>query len=320
MIFLHILHQFRKDFYVEVPEIKAMTDDEVFELRVSLDNVRVKGKNCPKPIRNWAQAGLRCVEAGVAYDVVRPGPNACRPQPKDLQPAQEGGLRQAHAHPGPDGAGHHERARCHWHCQGPYLYTHMLPAMCANTPYIHQTGSGKTLAFLLPMYRHIMDQRPLEHGDGPIALIMAPTRELAVQIYSVCWSSGKTQGGGRVLTGGVEHAGGAQVCQGVRAPQRVCVRRHRHQRADCGTQGMAWSYITRPPGKKYVASVWHSVQRGAEIIVCTPGRMIDMLCANNGRVTNLVRITYLVLDEADRMFDMVCRLARRLGMWCSACI
>ncbi|CAG2161432.1 unnamed protein product [Oppiella nova] len=43
---------------------------------------------------------------------------------------------------------------------------------------------------------------------------------------------------------------------------------------------------------------------GAEIVVCTPGRMIDMLAANSGRVTNLRRCTYCVLDEADRMFDM----------------
>ncbi|XP_030382423.1 probable ATP-dependent RNA helicase DDX46 isoform X4 [Scaptodrosophila lebanonensis] len=46
------------------------------------------------------------------------------------------------------------------------------------------------------------------------------------------------------------------------------------------------------------------LKRGAEIIVCTPGRMIDMLAANSGRVTNLRRVTYIVLDEADRMFDM----------------
>ncbi|MEQ2250976.1 putative ATP-dependent RNA helicase ddx46 [Ilyodon furcidens] len=46
------------------------------------------------------------------------------------------------------------------------------------------------------------------------------------------------------------------------------------------------------------------LKRGAEIIVCTPGRMIDMLGANSGRVTNLRRVTYVVLDEADRMFDM----------------
>ena len=46
------------------------------------------------------------------------------------------------------------------------------------------------------------------------------------------------------------------------------------------------------------------LKRGAEIIVCTPGRMIDMLAANNGRVTNLRRVSYIVLDEADRMFDL----------------
>ena len=46
------------------------------------------------------------------------------------------------------------------------------------------------------------------------------------------------------------------------------------------------------------------LKRGAEIIVCTPGRMIDMLAANGGRVTNTRRVTYVVLDEADRMFDM----------------
>lgn len=46
------------------------------------------------------------------------------------------------------------------------------------------------------------------------------------------------------------------------------------------------------------------LKRGAEIIVATPGRMIDLLAANSGRVTNLKRATYLVLDEADRMFDM----------------
>ena len=48
---------------------------------------------------------------------------------------------------------------------------------------IAETGSGKTLAYVLPMLRHVMDQRPLKDGDGPIALILVPTRELAVQIY-----------------------------------------------------------------------------------------------------------------------------------------
>ena len=51
---------------------------------------------------------------------------------------------------------------------------------------VAKTGSGKTIAFLLPMFRHIKDQRPLEQMEGPIAVVMTPTRELAVQIHREC--------------------------------------------------------------------------------------------------------------------------------------
>jgi ATP-dependent RNA helicase DDX46/PRP5 len=71
---------------------------------------------------------------------------------------------------------------------------------------IAKTGSGKTLAFVLPMFRHIKDQPPLEGDDGPIgtkniffclfssllnsiiglALVMTPTRELALQTMKEC--------------------------------------------------------------------------------------------------------------------------------------
>ncbi|KAJ3066667.1 pre-mRNA processing RNA-helicase [Podochytrium sp. JEL0797] len=123
---------------------------------------------------------------------------------------------------------------------------------------IAKTGSGKTIAFLLPMFRHIKDQTPLKTGEGPIALIMTPTRELAVQIHRECKQFTKAL----------------------------------NLRAVCCYGGA--------PVKDQIAEL----KRGAEIIICTPGRMIDLLCANSGRVTNLKRVTYLVLDEADRMFDM----------------
>src|SRR5579862_1901657 len=47
---------------------------------------------------------------------------------------------------------------------------------------IAETGSGKTLAYCLPAIVHINAQPFLEPGDGPIVLVLAPTRELAVQI------------------------------------------------------------------------------------------------------------------------------------------
>lgn len=46
------------------------------------------------------------------------------------------------------------------------------------------------------------------------------------------------------------------------------------------------------------------LKRGTEIVVCTPGRMRDVLAISNGKITNLRRVTYVVLDEADRILDM----------------
>ena len=52
-------------------------------------------------------------------------------------------------------------------------------------------------------------------------------------------------------------------------------------------------------GNKYEQS--KAFEKGAEIAIATPGRLIDMI---KMKVTSLERVTYLVLDEADRMFDM----------------
>lgn len=57
-------------------------------------------------------------------------------------------------------------------------------------------------------------------------------------------------------------------------------------------------------GGTNVAGQLSELKRGAEIVVCTPGRMIDVLTTSGGKITNLKRASYLVLDEADRMLDM----------------
>ena len=57
-------------------------------------------------------------------------------------------------------------------------------------------------------------------------------------------------------------------------------------------------------GGSGVAEQIASLKRGSDVIVATPGRLIDMLCANHGRVLQLDRVSYVVLDEADRMFDL----------------
>ena len=57
-------------------------------------------------------------------------------------------------------------------------------------------------------------------------------------------------------------------------------------------------------GGANVAGQLSELKKGAEIVVCTPGRMIDVLTTSSGRITNLKRCSYIVLDEADRMLDM----------------
>ncbi|XP_023022065.1 pre-mRNA processing factor 5 [Leptinotarsa decemlineata] len=211
-----IYNSFRKNFYVEVPEIAKMTHEEVEAYREEMEGIRVKGKGCPKPIKTWAQCGVSTKELSILKKLGYEKPTPIQAQ--------------------------------------------AIPAIMSGRDLlgIAKTGSGKTLAFLLPMFRHILDQPPLEDTDGPIAIIMTPTRELCMQIGKDIKKFTKSLG---------LHA--------------VCV---------YGGTGIS----------EQIAEL----KRGAEIIVCTPGRMIDMLVANSGKVTNSRRVTYIVLDEADRMFDM----------------
>nr|XP_060636767.1 ATP-dependent RNA helicase DDX42 isoform X1 [Anolis sagrei ordinatus]XP_060636768.1 ATP-dependent RNA helicase DDX42 isoform X1 [Anolis sagrei ordinatus] len=143
-------------------------------------------------------------------------------------------------------------------------YTQPTPIQCQGIPValsgrdmigIAKTGSGKTAAFIWPMLIHIMDQKELEPGDGPIAVIVCPTRELCQQIHAECKRFGK-------------------------------------------------AYNLRSVAVYGGGSMWEqakALQEGAEIVVCTPGRLIDHV---KKKATNLQRVTYLVFDEADRMFDM----------------
>ncbi|XP_055843498.1 ATP-dependent RNA helicase bel-like [Episyrphus balteatus] len=120
---------------------------------------------------------------------------------------------------------------------------------------VAKTGSGKTLGFILPAIVHIKAQPPLEPGDGPIALVLAPTRELAQQIHLVAEEFGS----------------------------------HANVRNSCAFGGAL------------KAAQSQKLQSGVEIVIATPGRLIDFLM---DETTNLARCTYLVLDEADRMLDM----------------
>ncbi|XP_057474919.1 DEAD-box ATP-dependent RNA helicase 20-like [Actinidia eriantha] len=119
-----------------------------------------------------------------------------------------------------------------------------------------ETGSGKTAAFTIPMIQHCLAQPPICRGDGPLALVLAPTRELAQQIEKEV----------KAFSRSLESFRTAIVVGGTNIAE---------QRSE--------------------------LRAGVNIVVATPGRFIDHLQQRN---TSLSRVSFVVLDEADRMLDM----------------
>ncbi|MFA6863607.1 MAG: DEAD/DEAH box helicase, partial [Dysgonamonadaceae bacterium] len=119
-----------------------------------------------------------------------------------------------------------------------------------------QTGTGKTAAFAIPILQHLYLDRQQQNSPRKInALIITPTRELAIQIAESFSTYGRYTGlKNTVVFGGVKQ----------------------------GNQTDA-------------------LQRGVDILVATPGRLLDLMDQGFVRQNN---IEYFVLDEADRMLDM----------------
>jgi superfamily II DNA/RNA helicase len=114
-----------------------------------------------------------------------------------------------------------------------------------------QTGSGKTLAFGLPL----LARTPAAEAKRPRALVLVPTRELAVQVTDVLRPLVEARKLRLVAV-----YGGAQMSKQIAA-----------------------------------------LEEGAEIVVATPGRLIDLI---DRKVADLADVDLVVLDEADRMADM----------------
>ena len=124
---------------------------------------------------------------------------------------------------------------------------------------IAETGSGKTAAFLIPLLNHVLMQSPEVRArcaeNGPLALVMAPTRELAQQIDEEC-----------------------------RKISRFCAIK---SLAVVGGTNMAEQGV--------------KMREGCEVIIGTPGRLIDCISTS---ILVLNQCNYVVLDEADRMIDL----------------
>ena len=142
------------------------------------------------------------------------------------------------------------------------IQTQAIPHVLAGRDLLGcaQTGTGKTAAFALPMLQRLaaarhQDAAPPRRGAGPRALILVPTRELAVQVAESFATYGRHLRLSRtVIFGGVGQ--GPQV---------------------------------------------DALRRGVDIVVATPGRLLDLMDQGHVRLGD---VEIFVLDEADRMLDM----------------
>lgn len=180
-------------------------------------NITIKGGKIPNPFRNWAESGFPAEVLSIIDSVgyIEPTPIQRQAIPIGLQNRDIIGIAE--------------------------------------------TGSGKTLAFLIPLLTWIQSLPKIERTEdadqGPYAMILAPTRELAQQIEEETVKFGAPLGIRTVVVVG----GLSREEQGFK------------------------------------------LRMGCEIVIATPGRLIDVL---ENRYLVLNQCTYIVMDEADRMIDM----------------
>ncbi|XP_075058720.1 putative ATP-dependent RNA helicase DDX43 [Mixophyes fleayi] len=209
-----------KDFYKESPSIASMSEDEVAKWRKENNNIMCNDlkeghkRPIPNPVRSFQ--------------------DAFHPYPEVMSAIKHAGFER----PSP-------------------IQSQAWPIILQGLDLIGiaQTGTGKTLAYLLPGFIHLdLQPIPRNQREGPGMLVLAPTRELALQVKSECSK--------------YKYKGFESIC------------------------------IYGGGDRKKQINV---VTKGVDIVIATPGRLNDLQMNN---FITLKSITYLVLDEADRMLDM----------------
>src|SRR4029077_21079061 len=162
-----------------------------------------------------------------------------------------------------------------------------LPLALAGDDLIGQarTGMGKTYAFGVPMLQRITTDPERALSGIPRALVVVPTRELCLQVSGDLAHAAKhlTTGGAPVPTGGTPRAGWGPP---------------RFRGTDTAERNVTVTSIYG--GRPYEPQI-EALQKGVDVVVGTPGRLLDL--AQQGHL-QLGGLSMLVLDEADEMLDL----------------
>ena len=148
-----------------------------------------------------------------------------------------------------------------------FKITEMTQVQMKSIPYVlagkdalikSQTGSGKTLAYAIPILQKLQEIRPeIQRTDGTFAVIIVPTRELAIQSFE--WFDKLCRSFARIVPG-----------------MLIGGEKKKSEKA--------------------------RVRKGINILISTPGRLIDHI--QHTECLSLKKLKFLVLDEADRMLEL----------------
>jgi ATP-dependent RNA helicase DDX52/ROK1 len=170
------------------------------------------------------------------------------------------------------------------------------------------TGSGKTIAFLIPIINALLaDNKTIDGKEGPRAIVLAPTRELASQIVNEA----------RKLTKGT-----AIKATLMRKGMEVVARSDNVDNDDTPEVSEDDEIVSDEDDQEDTAQPQQKKRRKAElvkaaILVATPLALLNTLKRNDGTITSLPTIRHLVLDEADVLLDPLFR-EQTLSIW-NAC-
>lgn len=275
-------------YYHELENITQLSEEKIDEIRWQ-NGIEIQGQNCPKPITSFKDLNL----------------------PPELQQylADNGYISPT------------------------AIQMQALSCVMSGRDIIGlaETGSGKTLAYSLPLFMFLKTRKPCLPGEGPVALILTPTRELMRQVsdhlsellqlfiitHTAEMASNPFPGNAQsISTNQVNYTNMANTVHMGSFSSYNFLDTGMPQMPGYPVASNLMSSAYPSPGmtpvsKKYqsvgicggvpISSQVQELKNGVDVVIATPGRLLD-LCERG--LLSLDKVSYLVMDEADKMLGM----------------
>ncbi|XP_078370830.1 uncharacterized protein LOC144654546 [Oculina patagonica] len=270
-----------RSYYHELENITQLSEEQTDEIRWQ-NGIEIQGENCPKPITSFKDLNL----------------------PPELQQylADNGYIRPT------------------------AIQMQALSCVMSGRDIIGlaETGSGKTLAYSLPLFMFLKTRKPCLPGEGPVALILTPTRELMRQvsdhvsellhrITAHTRERASEAFPGSANTNQVNYSNIANTAHITYSPYSFLNTGMPQMPGyhPAANQFVSSKYSTPEVSVKYqsvpicggvpISSQVQELKTGVDVVIATLGRLLD-LCERG--LLSLDKVSYLVMDEADKMLGM----------------